>query len=300
MAAIISDANAIGKNQRNESQGFRFRGIDDVYNALHPIFAAHGVVCVPFVESVTPTTFEYEVTKGQYKEIKRLHRTVVIMGYRFTAADGSFVEAKTVGEGLDHSDKGTAKALSVAHKYLLLQTFLIPTQDIEDGDRVDPTIDAREELRNAQEQRAERVVRESVAKNENPELPPDAAEKLERKRKSLEEKIASGQGVTANAPAVESATVTPLESQTAPSEAPGAENGPDTEWPDWVISTLDPKTGAAWMGQNLAEMKIEDLQTLCEKWAVKHWDRLQKNPAKFAEATKVKEAFEARKHELGK
>ena len=51
MAAIMVDIDAVGKNQKNQSQGFKFRGIDDVYNAVHPILAKHGVFTVPTVLS---------------------------------------------------------------------------------------------------------------------------------------------------------------------------------------------------------------------------------------------------------
>lgn len=289
MAAILKDIQAIAKDRKNESQGFRFRGIDDCYNMLHPIFAAHGVVCAPMVEKLDLKDFLN--AKGN-----RVFHTHVTMRFHFTAADGTSMQAMTVGEGMDHGDKSTAKAMSVAHKYLLLQTFLIPTADIADGDQYDPTIDPHEQLRAVREENAKVIVMEAVAKGENPELPIDAVEKLERKRKELEARIASGQGSTANAPVVSSATPAPQETQTGPSEAPSAENGPDTEWNDWVIQTVDK---APWHGTNLAEMKIEDLRELNDKWAVKFWDKIQKNPAKLAEAIKVKEAFAARKHELG-
>lgn len=140
MAAIITDISAISKDRENTIQHFKFRGIDDVYNALHPIFAAHGVVCIPMVSTVTHT--DAGVTaKGNVQT-----RAVVEMGYSFVASDGSFIDARMVGEGVDSADKATAKALSAAHKYLLLQTFLIPTADLEDSDQYDPTVFPKEQL----------------------------------------------------------------------------------------------------------------------------------------------------------
>ena len=49
MAEVMKDIDAVGKNQKNQQQGFKFRGIDDVYNAVHPILAKHGVFTVPTV-----------------------------------------------------------------------------------------------------------------------------------------------------------------------------------------------------------------------------------------------------------
>jgi hypothetical protein len=39
----------IGKNRKNTSQNFNFRGVDDVYAALSPLLAANGVVITPHV-----------------------------------------------------------------------------------------------------------------------------------------------------------------------------------------------------------------------------------------------------------
>lgn len=41
MAAVMADMEAIGKDARNQQQGFNYRGIDSVYNTLHPILAKH-------------------------------------------------------------------------------------------------------------------------------------------------------------------------------------------------------------------------------------------------------------------
>ena len=40
IAAIIADLGAIEKSKNNKEQGFKYRGIDDVYNAIHPLFAS--------------------------------------------------------------------------------------------------------------------------------------------------------------------------------------------------------------------------------------------------------------------
>lgn len=37
MAEILAEIPSIGKDNRNKDQGFQYRGIDDVYNALHPL-----------------------------------------------------------------------------------------------------------------------------------------------------------------------------------------------------------------------------------------------------------------------
>lgn len=140
MAAIMADIEAIGKTRKNEAQGFAFRGIEDVMNELHPIFSAHGVICVPILEKAEHR--DAGVTKGGAV----ITRALITMNYRFTATDGSAMGARMIGEGLDSGDKATAKAVSMALKSLLTGVFMIPTADVVDADYYSPTVDAREEL----------------------------------------------------------------------------------------------------------------------------------------------------------
>ena len=54
--------------------------------------------------------------------------------YTFYAEDGSFVEAITIGEGMDTGDKATNKAMAIAFKYALFQVFCIPTEEMKADD----------------------------------------------------------------------------------------------------------------------------------------------------------------------
>lgn len=127
MVAIMRDLGAIGKDKKNEAQGFKYRGIDDVYNAINPILAKHGVYMA--AQIVEKSREERTNHKGTV-----LAFTCLRMRYRFTAEDGSHVETEAEGEGMDSGDKSSNKAMAVAHKYALLQTFCIPTQDLDDPD----------------------------------------------------------------------------------------------------------------------------------------------------------------------
>jgi len=126
MNALQADIEPIAKNQRNQDQKFDFRGIDDVYGALHPLLVKHGVLVVPFVTEMR--TEEYQTTRGT-----TMHRTMLIVEHRFTAADGSYLPCVTVGESADASDKSAAKAMSVAYKYAIFETFCIPVEDDADA-----------------------------------------------------------------------------------------------------------------------------------------------------------------------
>jgi hypothetical protein len=127
MANILKDSEAIGKDQKNKDQGFSYRGIDDVYNSLHSIIAKHKVFTIPNVLE----RWEREI---QMKSGATWLHIVLKVSYKFYTVDGSFVEAIVFGEGRDSSDKGSNKALAIAHKYSLLQAFCIPTAEDKDPD----------------------------------------------------------------------------------------------------------------------------------------------------------------------
>lgn len=117
---------AISKGNTNQQQGFKFRGVDDVYNRLHPILAKCGIVIIPEVVS-------YEVTERQARNGVLLYTRATIRRH-FTASDGSSVTTLVVGEAMDSGDKGMNKAMSIALKYALFQLFTIPTDEDEDPD----------------------------------------------------------------------------------------------------------------------------------------------------------------------
>lgn len=130
MAAIVSEIGVIGKDRRcTQGASFSYRGIDDVYNALNPIMGKHGVFVLPVAGERTTET--RQTRNGATMEI-----VVMRMTYKFCHADGSSVEAVTVGQAMDSGDKATNKAMAIAHKYAILQAFCIPTEDMEDPDAV--------------------------------------------------------------------------------------------------------------------------------------------------------------------
>ena len=47
--AIMGEIGYIGKEKKNQQQGFMYRGVDDVMNALQPLLVKHGVFVVPEV-----------------------------------------------------------------------------------------------------------------------------------------------------------------------------------------------------------------------------------------------------------
>lgn len=138
MSDVMKEIGYIGKDQKNQAQGFKFRGIDQFVNTLYPALTKHGVFMAP--ECVSETHEIKEVTRSTGKTGYDKHVTI-LMKYHFFAEDGSSVVVGPIpAEGLDSGDKATNKALSAALKYALIQTFSVPTEDMEDGDRVSPEI----------------------------------------------------------------------------------------------------------------------------------------------------------------
>ena len=122
--AILADIDAIGKNRKNQQQGFNFRGIDDVMNTLHPLLAKH---------KVFPTCEFSEVTRTERETAKGGTLFAVTMKGKYTlhACDGSSVSTEAIGEAMDSGDKATNKAMSACYKYAMFQLLCIPTEAVD-------------------------------------------------------------------------------------------------------------------------------------------------------------------------
>ncbi|CAB4152633.1 Essential recombination function protein [uncultured Caudovirales phage] len=120
--AIMQEIEAIGKNKTNSMQGYKFRGIDDMYNALQPLFKKHSVF-------ITSNVLESKREERQTAKGGVLIYTIAKCQFKFFTTDGSFIESVLEGEAMDSGDKSTNKAMSTALKYALMQMFLIPTEE---------------------------------------------------------------------------------------------------------------------------------------------------------------------------
>lgn len=130
IAAITAEMakEGISKNRRNQQQGYQFRGIDDVYNALSPMLAMNKLCILPRVLS-------RDIVERQSAKGGTLFYVVVEVEFDFVSAeDGSKHTVKTYGEAMDSADKATNKAMSAAYKYAAMQAFCIPTEGDNDAD----------------------------------------------------------------------------------------------------------------------------------------------------------------------
>lgn len=139
IAAVMADIGreGIAKGRSNQQQGYKFRGIDDVYNALNPILSKNGLVMLPRI--LAREVVERATAKGN----AIFYVTVEAEFDLVCAEDGSKHTIRTFGEAMDSADKATNKAMSAAYKYAAMQTFAIPTEGDNDADSVTHEVVAR-------------------------------------------------------------------------------------------------------------------------------------------------------------
>lgn len=127
ITAVMAEIGSVGKESINSQQGFMYRGIDAVMNALNPALVKHKLFVVP--EILDQRREERQTAKGG-----NLIYSICTIKYTFYAEDGSSISATVIGEGMDSGDKATNKAMSIAFKYACFQVFCIPTEEMKDPD----------------------------------------------------------------------------------------------------------------------------------------------------------------------
>src|SRR3990167_8217136 len=125
ISEVMNAVGVIEKNNRNQQQGYSFRGIDDMYNALNEHLAKANIF---FTSEIVEKTREEKTSKAG----AQLIYTILHVRWTVSAEDGSFVLTETIGEAMDSGDKSANKAMSAAYKYALMQIFCIPTKEDKD------------------------------------------------------------------------------------------------------------------------------------------------------------------------
>ena len=121
-------AQGISKARNNQQQGYKFRGIDDVLNALSAALVGAGLVILP------RCTDRVVVERATAKGGALFNVTCRVEFDLVSTEDGSTHTVATYGEAMDSADKATNKAMSAAYKYLALLVFCIPTEASPDTD----------------------------------------------------------------------------------------------------------------------------------------------------------------------
>ena len=130
---VTANIKAIAKERKaaEEMGGFKFRGIEDALNALHPLLPAVGL-------NIYPRTVEYRL------EVVGKRRLVTLdVEFDLVGPDGSVrTVGPFVGEGGDGFDKAAGKSHSNAYKMMAFQVFSIPVTDASvDSEAYNPNQD---------------------------------------------------------------------------------------------------------------------------------------------------------------
>lgn len=128
---VLKELPAIGKNRVNQQQGFKFRGVDDVLDKVHPLFGKHGV-------HVIPTRQASERSQRTTKSGGVIHVVNMTVDWRIWGIEGDSFDAQTEGEGTDSGDKATSKAQTMAFKYLLWPALAVAENEETDADGQTP------------------------------------------------------------------------------------------------------------------------------------------------------------------
>lgn len=119
---VMQEVQGIAKKDRNQAQGFNFRGIDAVMNAVGPALRKAGGFISPTVDSIT-----YSTSPTKSGGVNNIARGVVT--YTVYGSDNSTISGTVVAEAFDAGDKATAKMMSVAYRSFLLQILCLPTDE---------------------------------------------------------------------------------------------------------------------------------------------------------------------------
>lgn len=124
-ADVMAEVTAVAKDGKYDAgkTRYNFRGIDGVMNAVGPALRKHRVI-------VTPTVLEAQYREVEVGANRTLSRECTVkVRYTVRGPAGDSFDSEVIGEALDSSDKGTAKATSVAYRIFLLQSLTIPTHE---------------------------------------------------------------------------------------------------------------------------------------------------------------------------
>ena len=136
-SAMVAVANGlrqtgIAKSKTTTGGGnFKYRGIDQVYEAVSPLLCENNVIIRPM-----HIVREEDVQAGKMRLVR-----LMVTYQAICSEDGSTMEFMGIGEGCDTSDKAAGKALSYAYKTALFQLFAIPVEGQEDTDSVVHQVD---------------------------------------------------------------------------------------------------------------------------------------------------------------
>jgi len=116
IVAVMRASKGVPKTGHNSHFNYKFSSIEDVINAVRPAMVENGIV-------IYPQTIEATVHGD---------RCDVLATYQVVHTSGESLQVVALGSGQDKQDKASNKAMTSAHKNLLIQLFCLPRGDDPD------------------------------------------------------------------------------------------------------------------------------------------------------------------------
>ena len=138
MLAIMEEAGSMKKEGFNDFNKYSYVKESDVAKKFQELLVKHGVFCYSSVEEVRSK--QVESAKGKPNIL-----STVKMQYTFVNVDNpeDQMQVGAAGDGMDTGDKAIYKALTGAHKYVLIRNFNLGSDD--DTEKESPAIGKQEQ-----------------------------------------------------------------------------------------------------------------------------------------------------------
>lgn len=127
IAEVAGAASGVTKDAVNPQLKYRYASPATVMEHIKPLLAARQLAIVPNVVNVIKDDTGGKTNNGSAKVLTRVEMTFLILD----GETGESLAVQWVGEGEDWSDKGIAKAQTIALRTFLLNVFQIPSVDEE-------------------------------------------------------------------------------------------------------------------------------------------------------------------------
>lgn len=171
VAKVMDEVGYVQGTGKNREFGYKYTSDEDLLRKLQPALAKNGLMIAPCEIEIIDSN-----EKGKWlKQTIRVH-------YELRHVGGESMMIAVMAEGRDTGDKAVYKALTGAYKYMLRQTFAIPTGDDAEKDDAQPSNGAQRQppVRQAptSTRRVKPTARESAPTPPEPSKPAAVQSKL--------------------------------------------------------------------------------------------------------------------------
>lgn len=135
--AVMNEVSNIEKNLTVGTGASSYKGVSDkdVKHIVGKAMASNGLVMLPIEVDIKTTIERWEEDTQYGKKIKQSVFADANCKYLLLHTSGESQVIAGAGHGVDSQDKASGKSLTYAMKGAILQTFMIPTGEIDDTDK---------------------------------------------------------------------------------------------------------------------------------------------------------------------